>query len=156
MSRLLQRRAIELSDAGHALAERMAALGHRVTQPRLAVLDAAAALPASFTAAELEQWLVARQRSPGTASIFRTLKLLVEAGILERIHGVDECHRYTVSAGHGHRVVCLGCGALSNFEQCALDGLVVSLEQATGYRISQHLLEFFGQCPACQRGGIAV
>jgi Fur family ferric uptake transcriptional regulator len=156
MSRLLRRHAIELSDSGHALAKRMAALGYRVTQPRLAVLDAATALSASFTAAELEHWLVAQQRSPGTASIFRTLKLLVEAGMLERIHGVDECHRYTLSTGHGHRVVCLDCGALANFEQCALDGLVTSLEQATGYRISQHLLEFFGRCPACQRGGVAA
>lgn len=150
MARLLERRQAVLAPEVQELAEQLSAAGYKVTEPRLSVLEAAAAQRGSFTAADIERWLVECRRSPGAASIFRTLKLLTENGFLQRIHGVDECHRYTLSSGHAHRVVCTGCGDLVEFEECALAELASQLEQNTGYRINTHLLEFFGVCPACR------
>jgi Fur family ferric uptake transcriptional regulator len=150
MSRFLKRQQADLPAAVATLAQELSDAGHKVTHPRLSVLSAAYAHPGSFTAADIERWLEEREQSPGTASIFRTLKLLTEIGMLQRIHGVEECHRYTLSSGHAHRVVCVSCGALAEFEDCALAELVGQLERSTGYQISSHLLEFFGRCPHCR------
>ena len=138
-----------MSDFTGSLAEHLVSGGYKVTHPRLSVLNAAVAHSGSFTAADIEHWLGERKQSPGAASIFRTLKLLTELGLMQRIHGVEECHRYTLSQGHAHRVVCVTCGDLVEFEDCALKALAERLEQSTGYRIQAHLLEFFGQCPRC-------
>jgi Fe2+ or Zn2+ uptake regulation protein len=150
MAHLLKRQPATLSQAVRDLAEQLTESGYKVTSPRLGVLDAAVDLGGSFTAADIERWLAERDRSPGAASIFRALKLLTELGLMQRIHGVEECHRYTLSSGHAHRVVCTSCGNLVAFDGCELAALAQQLEQRTGYSIQAHLLEFFGQCPACR------
>jgi Fur family transcriptional regulator, ferric uptake regulator len=153
VTRFLRRRQPTLPPEVSALAEQLIAAGYKVTEPRLAVLEAAVAHGGAFTALDLEQQLAATGRSPGQASIFRALKLLVELGLLQRIHGVDECHRYTLCSGHAHRVVCTGCGRLAEFGDCEIDDLSARLERATGFRIQGHLLEFFGTCPRCLAAG---
>lgn len=149
MTRFLKRRLSTLPPEVRAMAEQLVDSGYKVTEPRLAVLEGAVAHGGAFTALDLEQQLAAAGRSPGQASIFRALKLLVELGLFERIHGIDECHRYTLCRGHEHRVVCTSCGRLAEFGDCEIEELSARLERATGYRIEGHLLEFFGQCPRC-------
>jgi Fur family ferric uptake transcriptional regulator len=156
MPRLYKQRTATISPAAQNLAERLVESGYKVTSPRLSVLDAASDQRGSFTAADIERWLAIRDRSPGAASIFRTLKLLAELGLLQRIHGIEECHRYTLSSGHAHRVVCTACGDLVEFDGCELAHLALQLEQQTGYRIQTHLLEFFGKCPRCFNQHIAT
>lgn len=134
------------------LAQYMSAQGYKVTQPRLAVLQAVLALGGSFSVNDLEHYLVQQQLSPGLASIFRTVKMLTELGLLQRIHGLDDCHRYSLSDGHQHHVVCTECGALANFDDCDLRDMVERLEQRTGYQIESHLLELFGRCEKCRQG----
>jgi Fur family ferric uptake transcriptional regulator len=100
MSRVLQRRQSTLPIVVTQLAERMSLAGYKVTEPRLAVLEAIVAYDAPFTAAALEHDLAARERSPGGASIFRSLKLLTCLGIVRRVHGITECHHYMLADGH--------------------------------------------------------
>jgi Fur family ferric uptake transcriptional regulator len=149
MSRYLEARRESLAPAVTRLAEQLAGAGYRVTGPRLAVLKAATAHAGTFSVQELEGWLMARGESPGIASIFRTVRLLSDLGLLQRIHGLDECHRYTLGSGHGHHLVCTGCGALERFDNCGVNDLVRQLEQHTGFRVSAHLVELFGLCPRC-------
>lgn len=132
------------------LAQELSDRGHKVTQPRIAVLHAISLLNDSFTVHDIEQWLIQQKRSPGIASIFRTVKLLTDSNLLQRIHGFDDCHRYSLSQGHQHHVICVGCGALIAFDDCELREMVVRVESRTGYRVESHLLELFGRCPRCQ------
>lgn len=115
----------------------------------LAVLKAITALPGAFSVQEIEQWLVERNESPGIASIFRTIRLLCDLGMLQRIHGLDDCHRYCLGSGHAHHLVCTRCGVIERFDNCGLQGVISTLEQATGYRITNHVVELFGLCPQC-------
>ncbi|PDW04869.1 Fur family transcriptional regulator [Candidatus Viridilinea mediisalina] len=151
MSRLLNARREELPAAVTSLAEQLVAAGYKVTRPRLAVLQAATALPGAFSVQELEQWLIERGESPGIASIFRTVRLLCELHILERIHGLDECHRYSLGTGHhNHHIICTSCGAMEHFDNCGVQQLIEQLEARTGFRINAHLMELFGTCPQCE------
>ena len=149
MSRYLQSRRETLPPAVTDLAEQLAEAGYKVTGPRLAVLKAATAHKGAFSVQELEQWLTERGESPGIASIFRTVRLLCDLNLLQRIHGLEECHRYSLGSGHGHHLVCTRCGAMVRFDNCGVQELVRELEQRTGFRISQHLVELFGLCPRC-------
>lgn len=150
MSRYLDARRETLSPVVTNLAEQLALAGYKVTGPRLAVLKAIVALPSSFSVQQLEQWLTACDQSPGIASIFRTVRLLCDLNLLQRIHGLDECHRYSIGGhGHGHHIICTSCGAMVHFEDCGIQCLVQELEQRTGFRINEHLVELFGLCPHC-------
>jgi len=149
MSRYLESRRETLPTAVTDLAEQLAEAGYKVTGPRLAVLKAATARQGAFSVQELEQWLLDRGESPGIASIFRTVRLLCDLNLLQRIHGLDECHRYSLGKGHGHHVVCTRCGAMEHFDECGVQSLVQQLEQRTGFRITAHLVELFGLCPRC-------
>lgn len=149
MSRFLEERRHMLPTAVTDLAEQLAVAGYKVTRPRLAVLKAITALPGAFSVQEIEQWLVERNESPGIASIFRTIRLLCDLGMLQRIHGLDDCHRYCLGSGHAHHLVCTRCGVIERFDNCGLQGVISTLEQATGYRITNHVVELFGLCPQC-------
>jgi Fur family ferric uptake transcriptional regulator len=132
--------------------DRMSAAGYKMTAPRLAVLMAASTYDGSFSAADLENTLQKHGTPLGDASLFRTLKLLTDIGVMQRIHGIDECHRYIISPdSHAHRVVCTTCGGIAEFAECGLDSVIAQLEQQTGYNIVDHLLELFGTCPRCQQ-----
>ncbi|NJM06954.1 transcriptional repressor [Candidatus Gracilibacteria bacterium] len=150
MSRYLEMRRATLPTAVAELAEQLAEAGYKVTGPRLAVLQAASAHRGAFSVQELEQWLVARNESPGIASIFRTVRLLCDLQLLQRIHGLEECHRYSLGTGHSHHLVCTVCGAMERFDNCGVQSLVQQLEQRTGFQISAHLVELFGLCPRCR------
>jgi Fur family ferric uptake transcriptional regulator len=149
MSRFLNARREALPAAVAALAEQLAEAGHKVTGPRLAVLQAATAQQGAFSVQEIEQWLTARGASPGIASIFRTVRLLCDLNLLQRIHGLDECHRYSLGKSHSHHLVCTSCGAMERFDTCGVQELVRQLEERTGFRITAHLVELFGLCPRC-------
>jgi Fur family ferric uptake transcriptional regulator len=151
MSRYLEARRETLSPAVTDLAEQLTAAGYKVTGPRLAVLQAVTALRGSFSVQEIEQWLIEHDESPGIASIFRTVRLCCDLHLLQRIHGIDECHRYSLGRDHGHHVICTRCGSMEIFEDCGVHDLVLQLEQRTGFRIENHLVEMFGLCPRCRK-----
>lgn len=153
MSCFLESRRTSLPTAVTSLAEQLAEAGYKVTGPRLAVLKAATAQPGTFSVQELEQWLVERGESPGIASIFRTVRLLCDLHLLQRIHGLDECHRYSIGAAHGHHLICTRCGAMEHFDNCGVQVLIEQLERQTSYQISAHLVELFGLCPRCRAAG---
>jgi Fur family ferric uptake transcriptional regulator len=138
-----------LPQATQAL-ERIVAAGYKLTAPRRAVVDAASRFSGSFSAAQIESILQAAGQPLGDASLFRTLKLLTDIGVMQRIHGIDDCHRYIMSnEQHAHRVVCTHCGAIAEFAECDLEPMIRVLEARTGFTIVDHLLELFGACQRC-------
>ncbi|RIK41633.1 MAG: transcriptional repressor [Chloroflexi bacterium] len=127
--------------------------GYRVTGPRRAVLEAAQTWDGAFTADELWSHLEQSSQPVGRATVFRTLDLLVQHGVLDRLHRPDGCHTYIVSIGsdrHHHHLICSDCGAVVQFEGCSVDAMLGELGRQTNFRISGHWLEVFGTCAACQ------
>ena len=68
----------------------------------------------------------------------------------------DGSPRYLVSrSGHHHHLVCTGCGAVQDLDQCAVSGALREVADASGYEIEGHWLELYGRCAAC-RAKVAV
>ena len=89
-----------------------------------------------------------------TATLYRMIERLVEAGVLRRI-GFHERARYyelVIPGRHHDYLICTACGAIGDIElACPVDTLERELAERTGYTGLQHDLLFFGRCPECQR-----
>ncbi len=125
--------------------------GYRITQPRIAIVDAVLAQPRGFTADGLYDELK-NVAGIGRATVFRTLDTLVQLGYLRRLHGETSCHEYICATpGHHHHLVCTGCRRVVEFDGCTVDEMAREIAARTDFRILTHQLELFGLCPECQR-----
>ena len=127
----------------------LAAKGHRLTPSRHAVVEAALRRDDLFSVADVQR-LVPRI---GRATVFRTVKLLVDLDLLCRIRLEDGTLRYRLRVApeqHHHHLVCTGCGNVEDVPECDLDAVSEVLAGRTKYEIQGHRLEMFGLCPECR------
>lgn len=126
--------------------DRLESRGHRMTASRIAVVAAALATRGPFTAEDL----VRQVRGVGRATVFRTLKLMLEEDVICRILLDDSSLRYRVTGrlGHHHHLVCTSCGEVTDFTDCA-DDLMAMLGRRTDFQIEGHWLEVYGRCRKC-------
>jgi len=130
--------------------------GYRITQPRIAIVDAVFAQGGSFTADGLYDAL-RDQAGVGRATVFRTLDTLERLGYLRRLHGLDDCHQYVrATPGHHHHLVCTRCGCVVEFDGCTVGAMVDTVAARTQFRIENHNLELYGICPECQTPTLGV
>jgi Fur family ferric uptake transcriptional regulator len=127
--------------------ERLELRGHRMTGSRRRVLDAVLAQPAHFTVDDV----LRSARKVGRATVFRTMRLLLDLNIVCRILLDDGALHYRLSSrGHHHHLVCMHCGRVEDFTTCDVASLVRDLSSATDYEIEGHWLEVYGRCASCR------
>lgn len=133
--------------AATRFAETLKLSGHRLTQSRRAVVQAVLAGDDHFSIADVQQ----RARGVGRATVFRTMKLLVDLDLVCRVPLEDGSPCYRVSRpSHHHHLVCTGCGNVEDFADCDLDAMAEEIAGRTAYEIQGHRLEMYGLCPACR------
>ena len=137
-----------LSQAEMAQALRQA--GYRLTQPRLAVMQVLETSGEGLSPDEVHQQGKAICASLGLVTVYRTLDLLAELGLVRRVHSEQRCHSYARAGVDRHHLLCQGCHRVTEFPCEGLDGLIESVRQQTGYTITGHLLELSGLCQNCQ------
>ncbi len=126
--------------------------GHRITRSRRAVMEVLADAQAPLSPQMICERGRKRHPSLGLVTVYRTLDLFEDLGLVMRVHHGAGCHGYVLSSpGHRHVVLCDGCGRAEEFVGADdLDGLIDRVEGHTGYRIDGHLLQLAGLCPVCQ------
>jgi Fur family ferric uptake transcriptional regulator len=132
---------------------KLEARGYRVTPSRRAVIAAVLQQDSHFTVDDV----LHRCRGAGRATVFRTIRLLTDLGVVCRVLMDDASLHYRVSQrGHHHHLVCTDCGNVQDLDQCVISGLVRELSEASGYEIAGHWLELYGRCRPCRRAASAV
>jgi Fur family ferric uptake transcriptional regulator len=125
--------------------------GYRLTQPRRVVAELVAEHDGHFTAADLAASATRRRVDLSRATLFRSLDLMTELGVVERLDLPSGDHAYVPCApAHHHHVVCSRCGRSSDVEDCGVAAAVEEIARRSGYRIESHRLELFGLCRHCQ------
>jgi Fur family ferric uptake transcriptional regulator len=125
--------------------------GYRLTGPRRAVAELIAAREGHFTAADLVAEAGRRRLGIGRATVFRSLDLLIDLGVVERLDLPSGDHAYVAcEPSHHHHVVCSRCGRAVGIHDAGLRGLIEVVAARTGYTVESHRLELFGLCPACR------
>lgn len=127
--------------------DRIRASGHRLTPQRRAVLDAVEVLRHG-TPDEIHAE-VSRHAKVDLSTVYRTLELLNELGLVRHAHLSDRAPTYHSVTGHEHaHLVCRDCGSSQSIDRKQLD--LTALEQGTGFEIDFGHLTLFGVCGECQ------
>lgn len=133
---------------------RLAENNVRYSSGRRAVTNAVQMASGPRSAAELAQ--DSTDALP-ISSLYRTLSIFEETGILKKDHGSDGLARYELAewlTGHHHHVVCIACGAIEDIELSEtaeedLHAIASSLAATASFKVLDHVLEVEGVCPRC-------
>jgi len=125
--------------------------GHKATPQRLSILEAIDGMRAQFTPRQLYERLCKNHPDIGLVTVYRTLTLLAESGLVCRMGYSGRSQSYARRPQeHHHHLVCAGCDRVVDVSSCGLGELGEKLERDTGFAISDHHLEFVGLCRQCQ------
>jgi Fur family transcriptional regulator, ferric uptake regulator len=126
--------------------------GKRLTVARRAVADAIMRQEGHFTAEDVLRVAQSRQGAVGRATVFRSLELLADLHLVERVDLPSGEHAYVACApdAHHHHVVCSVCGRSTEVGELGLEPILERIESSTGFAIDSHRLEVFGVCPDCR------
>lgn len=134
------------------LVQRLRKAGCKLTPPRLAVLQVILQEGEHLNPPAI---LAQAQRiypQTGRATVYRTLELLTQLGIVRPIYVGEDGPTYIRAEGGHHHLVCARCGKIVDFDHCSADSMERELEARYGFRITSHLLEFYGLCAECCAG----
>lgn len=131
--------------------------GYKLTAQRRSVLGAIVSSHEHLTPAAVHER--AKQDNPrvGLVTVYRTLELLSDLGLICCVHGEGRLRSYTLAPiGHHHHMICSECGTVADFTDCDLSDLEERLSQETGFEIEGHMLEFSGRCSNCRSRVLSV
>lgn len=90
----------------------------------------------------------------GLATVYRTLELLSDLKVLDKINFGDGVSRYDLrkeGAKHfHHHLVCMECGSVEEIEEDLLVEVEKTVEKDYDFKITDHRLTFHGICKKCQ------
>lgn len=138
----------ELSQDLSSLLERN---GVRATPRRLEVLEELARERDDATAQELWTRLRERDSRTGLATVYRTLALLSEAGVIDAFshRAGEQCYRLC-GEGHHHHLVCERCHRVVEVTECDLGDWLDGVVRQHGFVATDHHVEITGLCAECR------
>lgn len=100
-----------------------------------------------------------RRQKTSKATIYRTLQLLLESGLLRTISLSPTDNRSALYSLCGKfraydHLICTGCGKVTEVEKKQICLSCQSIAEEWGYRLEAHSLRIFALCPECQERGI--
>ena len=132
--------------------------GLKVTSQRLMVLNILSAHGDEHLTVE-EIYDLEKEESPeiGLATIYRTVQVLLELHVIEKVTFDDGFARYELNGeetGSGHRhhhAICTQCGKVYSLETDLLDTLEKQVFESLGFEVTDHEVKLYGLCSACRR-----
>jgi len=136
--------------------------GYRITLGREAVLDALSKTDGHLSADEIYIKLRGRYPNIGLTTVYRTLDVLSEVGLVWRLDFGDGKARYELAEGpkgahHHHHIVCTECNRVVDYTDFIDDEVELltrtekALSEKYGFRITNHFIQFYGLCGECAK-----
>lgn len=136
------------------LTEQLRGSAQRITGQRKAILEVLRKHPHPMTNKQIRSAMTGG--GCDLTTIYRSMKLLEEAGLVERFDFGDGVARFELaghhSTDHHHHLICRNCDDVVEIEDCFVTELQERISKEHGYSEVTHKLEFFGLCPQCQGG----
>ena len=130
------------------------AAGLRMTPQRQMIVEAIAESEGHISAEAIHSRVSARFPQVNLSTVYRTLDLLQELGLVAHTHfddGVALYHRAS-EAGHQH-LVCRRCGAEQELDASLLEPLAETLRRQHGFEPDLAHFAIVGLCAACRTAG---
>ena len=121
------------------------------TKQREAILEVFLEVQGHITGEDLYQRVRERHAGIGYTTVYRTMKLLCEAGLASERHFDDGVARYEVEHEHHDHLVCTRCGKIVEFECQMIERAQNEIVERYGFRLLRHRHELYGHCPDCRK-----
>jgi len=127
--------------------------GLKRTSQRDLILDIFLRTEAHLSSEDLYRLVKQGDPSIGQTTVYRTLKLLTEAGLAREVRFGDGITHYEHNYKHQHHdhMICLECGRILEFYSQELEELQEKLAAKHRFKITQHLHRIMGLCSECRR-----
>jgi Fur family ferric uptake transcriptional regulator len=140
------------NNAAEQLTDYLVGQGLKSTQQRDAILRVFMDAGRHVSAEELSALVKKSHPGIGYVTVYRTLKLLADAGLAEARRFEDGFTRYeyTVAIGHHDHLICTKCGTIIEFENARIEKLQLDVARKNRFQVKNHKLELYGLCAVCQ------
>jgi Fur family ferric uptake transcriptional regulator len=145
-------RAPDVGKLRRALDAYMARRGLRNTEQRRVIIDIFFKTTEHITIEQLLEQVRAIDPHIGYATVYRTMKMLADGGIVQEHKFGDGFTRYELAdeqAHHDH-LICLQCGSITEFEEPLIEELQERIAARYGFVVQAHKHELYGVCAACR------
>ncbi len=101
---------------------------------------------------ELSELLTqAKKNKIAEASVYRSLKLLLDADLVSKVQGAGGKTFYELSKAHHDHMICLNCGKIIEFQSPQIEKLQNEVAKKAGFKIESHVHELYGYCSDCPK-----
>lgn len=130
---------------------RLRARGLRWTPQRRVLVEVLARVEGHVTGPELVEGCRAIDPATTPSTVYRTLDVMEELGLISHSHGLEGRQEFHVRPGadHGH-LVCSSCGSSWELSEAEIGPLVSGLGEARAFEVAVDHLSIEGRCAACQ------
>ncbi|MDB6023796.1 MAG: fur [Verrucomicrobiales bacterium] len=128
----------------------------RITSQRLAIIDTVFSTEEHFTAEQLLEWSRKKDKSVSRATVYRTLPLLTESGLVREMDfGKDYKFydpNYAQHPNHNH-IICQDCEKIVEFEDEKISRLENEISHKLGFSVKSQRLQITGSCDELKKLG---
>jgi len=133
------------------LQQKLQGSGARLTKSRKAILDVIASSEQPLTAMDIFKQAQRNAPKLGLVTVYRTINALESLGLVDRIHGDDDCQTiFRAAAGHRHLLTCTKCGKSVYFDGVLAEKEFDQIGRENGFKVTGHMLQLNGICKKCQ------
>ena len=134
----------------------LATKGLRMTSQRHAIIDAVFSTEEHFTAEQLLEWSRTRDASVSRATVYRTLPLLTESGLVREMDfGKDHKFydpNYAEHPNHNH-IICEDCEKIVEFESDQIARIENEISHKLGFAVKSQRLQITASCEELKKRG---
>ena len=124
--------------------------GYRLTPQRLMIVSAIEGSDGHVSAEEIYTQVAAKYPHVNISTVYRTLELLEELGLVTKTNfGEGRVRYHPAEKGHHHHLVCTECGAVIDLDESSLSSLKSRLLREYKFTADLKHLAIFGRCGKC-------
>ena len=136
-------------DIDDQLIRALRAHGHRITAPRLVVYRHLRRHEGHYAAERVHRDLVASNPSLSPATVYATLDLLADLGLVRRMTTLRGGALYDTRTDEHHHLLCRECGAITDLEAPVATSGARAAAADRGFQVENATLQLTGLCEAC-------
>lgn len=126
--------------------------GLKSSSRRDLILETLATIGRHVTAEELLRAVRIRDPRVGAATVYRTLRVLQDSGIVTERHFEGGATQFElVGESHHDHLICTNCKTIVEFEDAAIEREQERVAREHGFELLDHRHELYGLCPRCRR-----
>jgi len=146
----------------HWWRQQLVEAGFRMTNPRTVITDILSQTEAHLSAEDVYVKALKINPSIGLTTVYRTLDLFVQTGIVQKFDFGDGKARYELTKNpqkkeHHHHLVCMHCKTIIDYSDFMKEELMLmekterELSKKYHFKILNHTIDFYGICEKCQK-----